>query len=77
MRVFRDLPPDLNDQRTRVLLEQQLKAAQSIIGYLVCQAGGSVTLPYSVWGQRYALGVVSNSLDKTIEVTSRIKDGLY
>lgn len=58
--------------RTRIILEHELRAAIRIIGYFVAQAGGEVKIPHRVLGTDYRLHVYSAATSNLIQITSRI-----
>jgi hypothetical protein len=65
-------PLDDDQDRTKILLQHELRAAIRIIGYFVDQAGGSVTIPHRVLGVDYRLHVYSAATSNLITITSRI-----
>lgn len=70
--MFKDLEPDDNDRKTRIILEHELRAAIRILGYLAEQHGGELSVPHSVLGIDYRVRVQSSALSDTIRLTSRV-----
>lgn len=70
--MFKDLSAEDNDEKTRLILEHELKAAIRIIGWFVDQGGGEVNIPHRVLGTDYRLQVYSKSTSNTINIKSRI-----
>ena len=71
--MFKDLSDDENHQKTRMILEHELKAAIRIIGYFVEREGGAVTIPHKVLGTKYVINVYSSATSDKIDLKSRIE----
>jgi hypothetical protein len=72
--VFKDLPQEENDKRSRMILEHELRAAIRILGYLCEQSGGVLVVPHRVLGVDYRVSVNSSALDDKITLKSRVHD---
>lgn len=73
--MFRDLSPEDNDAKSRIILEHELRAAIRIIGYFVEQHGGKIEIPHRILGTDYRVSVRSSATSNVIGLESRVQDG--
>lgn len=72
--MFKDLSPEDNEEKSRIILEHELRAAIRIIGWFVEQQGGDINIPHRILGTDYRVRVHSSALSNTINLKSRIHE---
>lgn len=74
--MFKDLSPEEDNAKTRLILEHELRAAIRIIGYLLQQHGtsGNMVIPHSVLGTDFRVSVQSRAIDNKITLKSWVHD---
>ena len=72
--MFKDLSPEDNDTKSRIILEHELRAAIRIIGWFVEREGGTINIPHRVLGTDYRVQVHSSATSNVINMKSRIHD---
>ena len=72
--MFKDLSPEDNEAKTRMILEHELRAAIRIIGWFVERDGGDINIPHRILGTDYRVRVHSSATSNVINLKSRIHE---